>query len=377
LTFFARNPENYSRLTLGLTWVFSLASVPLGRAITRSVATRLRIWGEPVVVIGNGKRGRKLVESLLENRQLGFYPVAILDCFKDANGNLGTIPVLSAKEALVTHNLPGLKSVKTAILVISEVSKTFAEGIINDQYGGFRRLILVPEQEGINSMGVTPLALNGILGLQVHHNLMSTLAQIQKRVMDIFGAIFGLILLSPFFALLAILIKRDSPGRVFYRQTRIGKDGKSFGMVKFRSMLQNADEVLEDHLRYDPELRREWDRFQKLKEDPRVTPLGAFIRKYSIDEFPQLWNVLAGEMSLVGPRPFLPEQRDLYGEGFTHYIRVCPGMTGMWQISGRNVSEFGDRPYWDEYYVRNWSIWLDLYILARTVWVVLRREGAY
>jgi len=142
-------------------------------------------------------------------------------------------------------------------------------------------------------------------------------------------------------------------------------------------MYENAHQGLDELLQTNPHLQAEWDKYQKLKHDPRLTPVGGFLRKYSIDEFPQLWNVLKGEMSLVGPRPFLPDQQQMYGEGFSHYIRVLPGITGMWQVTVRNQSEFSERPFWDEYYVRNWSIWLDIYILAKTIWAVLRREGAY
>lgn len=148
-------------------------------------------------------------------------------------------------------------------------------------------------------------------------------------------------------------------------------------MVKFRTMHENADQVLETHLANDDVLHQEWQRYQKLKNDPRLTRSGGFLRKYSLDELPQLWNVLTGEMSLVGPRPFLPDQKEMYGDRISNYIKVSPGITGMWQVSGRNQSEFSARPYWDEYYVRNWSWWLDVYILAKTIGVVLRREGAY
>lgn len=142
-------------------------------------------------------------------------------------------------------------------------------------------------------------------------------------------------------------------------------------------MVKDADEVLKEYLEKHPELREEWERDQKLRSDPRVTRIGRILRQTSLDELPQLWNVLRGEMSLVGPRPIVQDEVIKYGEKFALYIKVKPGMTGLWQVSGRNDTTYQERVNLDTYYIRNWSLWLDLYILARTAWVVLTRKGAY
>jgi Undecaprenyl-phosphate galactose phosphotransferase WbaP len=198
-----------------------------------------------------------------------------------------------------------------------------------------------------------------------------------KRLIDIFGALVGLVTLLPLFFLIGLLIRLDSPGPVFYGQRRIGRGGAPFKLWKFRSMVTNADERLGEHLGQNPDLQLSYTQFQKLWEDPRLTGLGRILRRSSLDELPQLWNVLKGEMSLVGPRPFLPEQAGDYGAAYTLYISTRPGITGLWQVSGRNRLSFGDRSRLDEFYIRNWSIALDGAILFRTIWVVLRREGAY
>jgi Undecaprenyl-phosphate galactose phosphotransferase WbaP len=177
--------------------------------------------------------------------------------------------------------------------------------------------------------------------------------------------------------LFGILIKLDSPGPVFYTQPRVGLDGKYIRIYKFRTMVQNAEQALVEYLRANPEAQREWDETQKLRDDPRITHVGKFLRKFSIDEVPQLSNVLLGDMSLVGPRPIEVNQVKLYGENIDTYRGVRPGMTGLWQVSGRNRTTFKERTRFDMYYVRHWSVWLDLYILLRTVWVVLSRDGAY
>jgi lipopolysaccharide/colanic/teichoic acid biosynthesis glycosyltransferase len=198
-----------------------------------------------------------------------------------------------------------------------------------------------------------------------------------KRLLDVVlgGALFLVAL--PLMAVIALLIARDSAGPILIHQIRVGLGGVGFTMLKFRTMHPGADEDLEDVLTRDPELRLTWDQFQKLLHDPRLTAVGRWLRRYSLDELPQLWNVVRGEMSLVGPRPFLPEQREFYGPAFEDYARVRPGMTGLWQISGRNRLSFEERVALDAAYLRRRTLWLDLVILARTVGVVARATGAF
>jgi Undecaprenyl-phosphate galactose phosphotransferase WbaP len=201
--------------------------------------------------------------------------------------------------------------------------------------------------------------------------------RVLKRVLDFTLALLVVPLVLPLIGVLAIWIKLDSAGPALFRQKRIGRAGTPFDAWKFRTMASNASEVLEKYLSQDPELRREWEQNRKLRADPRVTRAGAFLRKTSLDELPQLWNVLKGEMSLVGPRPIVKEEISRYGTRFGAYTRVPGGITGLWQISGRSDTSYEERVSLDAYYVRNWSVWLDLYILFRTVGTVLRRKGAY
>lgn len=238
-------------------------------------------------------------------------------------------------------------------------------------------MILIPNLEQISSYGVTSFDFGGVLGLEVRHNLQNMRQQTIKRAMDIMFTIFGGLLISPFLLVVMCLIKISSKGNVFYKHTRIGRDGREFRAWKFRTMVADADLKLKEYLEKNPELRVEWEANHKLKNDPRVTWLGKILRRFSIDELPQLINVLKGEMSLVGPRPIVPEEIQHYGEQFDPYTWVKPGITGLWQISGRNDTTYKERVSLDEYYVRNWSIWLDFYILSRTIWMVLQRKGAY
>ena len=195
--------------------------------------------------------------------------------------------------------------------------------------------------------------------------------------MDFALALCGTVLLLPWVALISAFIKLSSRGPVFYGQLRIGEGGQAFRAWKFRTMVENADEQLAHCLEANPELQVEWAATHKLRRDPRVTRIGRFLRQTSLDELPQVWNVLWGEMSLVGPRPIVPEEVVKYGEEFDLYLKVRPGLTGLWQVSGRSDTTYSGRVAMDVHYVRNWSVWLDVYLLAKTVGVVLRRQGAY
>ena len=186
----------------------------------------------------------------------------------------------------------------------------------------------------------------------------------------------ALITLAPFFIVICLLIRRDG-GNAFFAHYRVGKDGKLFGCMKFRSMISNSQEVLKTLLENDAEARMEWERDQKLKNDPRITPVGNFLRKTSLDELPQLINVLRGDMSLVGPRPVTQEELSRYGEEVTFYLRVKPGITGLWQVSGRNDTTYETRVALDTWYVQNWSVYNDLVILFKTIKVVIGRDGSY
>ncbi len=198
-----------------------------------------------------------------------------------------------------------------------------------------------------------------------------------KRLADFFVALLFLMALAPLWVGLACWIKLDSPGPVLFRQVRLGKGGKPFVMLKFRTMFLAAPQLLENHLNENPDARLTWTQFQKLMDDPRLTRAGKILRRLSLDELPQLWNVVRGEMSLVGPRPCLPEQKEFYCEHFRWYAAVRPGMTGLWQVSGRNQLSFLERVWLDVQYVQQWSLCGDVRILYQTIGVVLRREGAF
>ena len=198
-----------------------------------------------------------------------------------------------------------------------------------------------------------------------------------KRFMDLAIVITGGIVILPLLLGIALLIKLSSPGPVLYKHKRLGKNGAYFTAYKFRSMVPDSEERLRKLLESDGAIRAEWEANHKLRNDPRITKIGAFLRRTSFDEFPQLINVLKGEMSLVGPRPIVDAEVAKYGEDFNRIFSVLPGLTGLWQVSGRSDTDYNDRVFYDTYYLQSWSVWLDLWVLFKTFDVVIRGKGAY
>ena len=198
-----------------------------------------------------------------------------------------------------------------------------------------------------------------------------------KRAFDILVVVVLAPLYLPLLIAIGMVVKVSSPGPIFYGQKRIGFGGRYFKAWKFRTMIPNADQVLQEHLESNPALREEWEQDHKLRKDPRITHIGGILRKTSLDELPQLWNVLVGQMSLVGPRPIVTAEIEKYGDTFGMYVQVVPGITGLWQISGRNNTTYQERVALDSNYVQNWSLRRDVFILLRTVKTVVFREGAF
>jgi len=198
-----------------------------------------------------------------------------------------------------------------------------------------------------------------------------------KRMLDLGLLLLSIPLILPILAVIAIAVRLSSPGPVLFKQRRIGRGGTMFDMLKFRSMVPNAQEALDAYLLSNAEARKEWEETRKLKNDPRITGVGRFIRRTSLDELPQLWNVFKGDMSLVGPRPIVNDEAPRYRSSFRYYLAARPGCTGLWQVSGRNDTTYDERVRLDTRYVSEWSMWLDLHIIFRTFGVLFRGRGAY
>jgi lipopolysaccharide/colanic/teichoic acid biosynthesis glycosyltransferase len=279
-------------------------------------------------------------------------------------GDLSLAPVLSKRLKIryAVLAMPGLDSQK--LLRLSEQVGSF-----------FTHMLIIPDLFGFGSLGVPSRDIGGVLGLEVQQRLLLPTSRLAKRTLDVSLTLFGGLCISPLLLLLAVLIKLDSRGPILYWQPRLGRDGRHFQAAKFRSMYGDGEARLRAILDSDPKLAAEYEEFHKLARDPRVTRIGRILRKYSLDELPQLLSVVRGDMSLVGPRPYLErEVKDMEGQEIV-ILRATPGMTGMWQVSDRNTTGFSERLKMDVTYVRNWSPWLDIYILARTFEVVIRGTG--
>jgi Undecaprenyl-phosphate galactose phosphotransferase WbaP len=368
----------YPAAILGFSWLFATGIIPLARLGARWLGSSLGIWGEPVVIIGGGELSHRIINYLLKNTSCGLRPVMLVNGLEEGIEDAGTADLAIPIERSHTNYASASKiGVRTAIVVTSELSSTLRDSITRGEHLGFKSIITVSKQFNTRNFGLVPLDFGGVLGLEERHYLLNFIEVWQIRLLDLVLIISSLPIMAPIILCIVIAIKLDSKGSVFYRQSRIGKEGQAFKVIKFRTMVKNADDVLVKCLEENPALMAEWNLNHKLKDDPRITRVGKILRKLSLDELPQLWNVIKGEMSLVGPRPIVADELARYADRIKYYNQVPPGITGLWQVSGRNDVNYEQRVRLDEYYVRNRSIWLNIYILIRTASVVIRREGAY
>ncbi len=347
---------------------------PMSRVFFRVLFAQMDWWGVPVVVAGPA--GRTVVRSLQRWPELGLRPVALFqdDALPYASAVVEDVPVLDDVSLLprvaARHRIP------YAILAMPGLTRQDLAGTLHRYTKLFKRVFVVSDASSVQALWTTAHSYDGLHGYGVQHYDRRLGTRLLKRALDLLVASIGLLLVAPLVLVAALIIKLDSPGPVFYVQRRMGREGCCFDVLKFRTMFTDADAKLEEILREDEDLRAEYEHFRKLRNDPRVTPIGRWLRRYSLDELPQLWNVIRGDMSMVGPRAYLPAELPLMNGLSRTVLQSPPGLTGLWQVSGRNALGFESRVDLDVHYMQNWSLWLDLYILARTVPVVLSGEGA-
>jgi len=269
--------------------------------------------------------------------------------------------------------------VQTVLICAPGLESKRLVSLINQLQLLVKRVAFVPELFGLPTSNITARGMmeEQAVVLRVQNNLARKSNRIMKRIFDIVATVCGGLLILPILAIVAVLIYLDSPGPIVFGHKRVGQGGKEFPCYKFRSMVPNAQEALEVYLKENPAAREEWERDFKLKDDPRVTRIGKFLRKTSLDELPQLWNVLVGDMSLVGPRPIVRDEIVKYGDYINDFYLVPPGITGVWQVSGRSDTTYEERVLMDSWYVHNWSVWIDIVYLLKTVLAVVKSKGAY
>lgn len=367
----------FSRSVYVLIGLFSIGIIFIGRIFIRKLlVTKTTWWGEPVVIIGTSNRIVSIVKRLDSCRRLGYRPVIALSVDshkpakpKELKGLRLTPWTLSEQDRVVANHI------KTVILAISTSELRQLYPMIYHSVGlKFRKTIFILDNDIYGSMMAQPIDLNGQPAVLSHQSLFSTSLRFLKWIFEILLLVLLIVPVLALCLIVAILIKMDSKGPVFYSQTRIGKNLKPFNLVKFRTMFVNSDDILSDVLQ-NPKAWIEWETYHKLTEDPRITRVGRWLRKFSIDEIPQFFNILRGEMSLIGPRPLVQSEIEKMGELANIIFKVKPGLTGWWQVNGRNNLSFEERTQLDVYYVFNWSLWLDIYIVIKTIWVIVFKNS--
>jgi Undecaprenyl-phosphate galactose phosphotransferase WbaP len=372
MLFWGQAAEATSRFVLTTGFLFSLCLVPVARVQVKRLLLARNAWGIPTVVYADAESVYRVVEALREQKGIGYFPVGIFshDCSEADAARCG-LPLLgdmeetSSKAVVAVVTAPGLPRAKLAELLEGPLSV-------------YRKILVIPDLLETPTLWVKPRDLVGILGLEISSNLLDPLARAIKRTADLCIVAATAPLWAPLTLLLGFLVWAEDRHSALFLQERVGRDGRRFRAWKFRTMYPDAERILEQKLAEDASLRDEWQNNFKLRRDPRITHVGAFLRRTSLDELPQFVNVLRGEMSLVGPRP-LPAYHyaELPDRARKLRDRVRPGITGLWQVSGRSEAGHAAMPKWDTYYVRNWSIWLDIVILVRTIRTVVSGHGAF
>ena len=372
----------YSAPRVLSSWLLLIFLVPVMRQAARMLMSRLGLWQIPTVMIGAGPRAEEIWDALSHSLSLGFdVRWLVLEApDSEAPPTMTALRTVHSADVARTAHVMRNAGCKQAIVAAEDIqSAHFAETA--------QRLLevnipvaIIPALTRLPLANATTNYFFGrdILMIQVRSNVQRMPWRIVKRSFDLGFSAVLLLLALPFFLILAVLIKQSGPGAVFYSQTRIGRRGIPFQCIKLRTMVSNADDVLRRWSAENPKLYEEFCVGYKLKNDPRITRIGHWLRRTSLDELPQLWNVLRGDMSLVGPRPVVArELEDHYGPAAQLYMRTRPGITGLWQVSGRSDTSYERRVILDEWYILNWSFWYDIVILVQTVWIVITGKGAF
>lgn len=368
-----------------LFWLILLIILPLTRATAKVFLQRIGIWARGIYVVGTESIAIDAKNLLLSNRNLGYKILGFIDLksvasdnklsnsfFSKAQQTLDGIPILQYNDLNVEND-------KEIVFAMNSEDLLRYSNLINEMQSNFLFVSIVPDVTGLPLYGVSLEHFfgNDQMFLRLQNNLGRKLNRLIKRIIDIIITSIAIIMLLPFFMVIAILIACNSGGEILYSHQRVGTAGKEFACLKFRTMCVDSQQKLEKLLATDNEAKMEWASSHKLKNDPRITIVGKFLRKTSLDELPQLFNVLKGDMSLVGPRPIVKDEVRYYHDDIYYYKLVKPGITGLWQISGRSDINYAKRVRLDVWYVKNWSLWYDFAILLKTIPVLLSRDGAY
>ena len=366
-----------SRLFISLFGIFVLCNVCIIRYAVLKFLKLKNIFCEPVIVIGAGLTAERLIKFSDEDLGYRYKIVGLIDdrpVSKILPERFQILGGFSDAKKIIRRS-----KIQTVIIAAPGIGKESLQDLIIDIQPHVKNISFIPDLIGtpMASVDASILFSEKILMLNLRNNLSRKYNRIFKRIFDLTATIFGGILILPFILMIAIAVAVDNRGRIIFAHKRVGMHGKKFFCYKFQTMIKDAEKILEKYLAENPDAKKEWEDSFKLTNDPRVTKLGNFLRRTSLDELPQLWNVIRGDMSLVGPRPIVEKEISRYGENILEYYMVLPGITGMWQVSGRSDTTYAERVAMDTWYVRNWSVWIDIMYLFKTVKAVLAEKGAY
>lgn len=369
--------NDVSRLFVAFAYICMLVFIFSERFIVGKILSKTGYLTIPILLVGAGKTA-ELVKRALDRMPITTYKIiGYVDDNPKSSSIAKEYPCLGAFKDVESVIID--TGVQTVLICAPGLESKKLVSLINRLQVLVKRVAFVPELFGLPTSNITARGMmeEQAVVLRVQNNLARKSNRIIKRIFDIVVTICGGFFILPFMLFIAVIIYLDSEGPIIYKQKRIGQNGKEFNFYKFRSMVKNADTILEEYLNTHESEKIEWQKNFKLKNDPRVTKIGRIIRKTSIDELPQLWNVLIGDMSLVGPRPLLPNEVERYNSYIEDYKLVLPGLTGVWQVSGRSDTTYEERVLMDSWYVHNWSVWIDIVYLLKTVLAVAKSKGAY
>jgi undecaprenyl-phosphate galactose phosphotransferase len=375
--FLGKMGDTVSRTIIIIIGLLSLIIFPILRTAVKQGLFKLGISTSKTLILGANDTGRLALNAMIKEKNLGYRVIGFIDDLaKTKNRYFEGIKVHGHIEHVERYLKNG--DIQDLVIALPEFDKKQLSSLVNRLQHKATSILYFPDFSGLVVMGteLRHFFQDQAFALEIKNNLAQPLNYYTKRLFDyVFGFIFFILLIIPI-GIISALIRITSKGPAILKQERIGKNSKSFTCYKFRTMYHDADERLEVILANDPEAKKEWETYWKLKNDPRVTTFGMFLRKTSLDEVPQIINILKGEMSLIGPRPYIPREWDWLKEYSETINCVQPGITGLWQVSGRSDSSHEQRLTLDAWYVRNWNLWLDIVILIKTIYVVIKKEGA-
>lgn len=377
LMYAANVAGDVSRLFILGSWIFTFVMILLGRYVLERILIAKGILKIPVIIIGAGRTAELVLQSFERHPIMHYEIVGFIDDNPVCKNLIAKYPLLGGFCDI--DEIVEQTKVQHVIVCAPGLSSSRLISLVNRLELSIKNVSFVPELIGlpVANVSVQGLMEENMLLVNVQNNLARPYYRFIKRVFDILLIVGSCWISIPIMMIIGGIVWLNDPGPIFFSHIRIGRNGKTFKYYKFRTMVVNAKTKLREYLAANPEAQKEWEESYKLKNDPRITKVGHFLRKSSLDELPQLFNVLKGEMSLVGPRPIIRTEIRKYGDYIQDFYLVRPGITGVWQVSGRSDTTYDERVRMDSWYVHNWSVWIDIVYLVKTILVVIKSKGAY